>query len=182
LRLILNLGPLVYHDNEMSGTSAIYRVGVGTDLHRLEAGRHLILGHIRIEHDRGLVGHSDGDVVLHALIDALAGAAGLPDIGEMFPDTDPQYRGIDSSLLLAEALRRVVEQGYQPANVDVIIHAERPKLGPHKQEIRRELARLLGMPLEAISVKAKTNEGVDAVGRGEAIACTVIVGLARGNS
>jgi 2-C-methyl-D-erythritol 2,4-cyclodiphosphate synthase len=95
----------------------------------------------------------------------------------MFPDTDPQYRGIDSSQLLAEALARVVAQGYKPVNVDVTIHIERPKLGPHKQTIRQELARLLSLPVDAVGVKAKTNEGVDAVGRGEAVAATAVVGL-----
>lgn len=161
----------------MTDKIQIHRVGIGTDLHRLEVGRPLILGHVPIDHDRGPVGHSDGDVVLHAVIDALSGAAGLPDIGDMFPDTDPQYRAIDSSLLLAETLARVASQGYAPVNVDVTIHAERPKLGPHKQTIRRELAKLISLPLDAVSIKAKTNEGVDAVGRGEAIAATAVVGL-----
>lgn len=161
----------------MEQARQIHRVGVGTDLHRLEPGRPFVLGHVRIEHDRGPLGHSDGDVVLHALIDALAGAAGLPDIGEMFPDTDPAYRGIDSGILLTKALERVRSAGYRPVNVDLVVHAERPKLGPHKQAIRAELARLLEMPVEAVSVKAKTNEGVDAVGRGEAVACTAIVGV-----
>jgi 2-C-methyl-D-erythritol 2,4-cyclodiphosphate synthase len=156
---------------------SIDRVGIGTDLHRLAEGRRLILGHVPIEYDKGPVGHSDGDVVLHAIIDALAGAAGLPDIGEMFPDTDPAYKGVDSGELLTAALGRVAQAGYAVVNVDVTIHAERPKLSPHKAAIRTEVARLLNVATEAVSIKAKTNEGVDAVGRGEAIACTVIVGL-----
>ena len=138
-----------------------------------------MLGHVVVEFDRGPVGHSDGDVILHALIDALAGASGLPDIGEMFPDTDPAYRGVDSSILITDVLGRVRSRGYSPVNVDVTVHAERPKLRAHKPAIRREVARLLELPEDAVSIKAKTNEGVDAVGRGEAIACTAIVGLRR---
>lgn len=155
----------------------IQRVGIGTDLHRLSAGRKLILGHVVIEHDCGPVGHSDGDVVLHAIIDALAGAAGLPDIGEMFPDTDPHYKGVDSAVLLAGALKAVAERGYAVVNVDVTIHLERPKLKAFKTAIRDEVARLMGLAPDAVSIKAKTNEGVDAVGRGEAVACTAVVGL-----
>lgn len=158
---------------------AIHRVGVGTDLHRLAPGRPLIVGHVQIEHEAGPLGHSDGDVVLHAIIDALAGAAGLPDIGEMFPDSDPAYRGIDSARLLEVALERVRGAGYGVVNVDVTIHLERPKLRSYKPAVRRELARLLALGEDAVSVKAKTNEGVDAVGRGEAIACTAVAGLHR---
>lgn len=154
-------------------------MGIGTDLHQLKAGRRLVLGHVPIEFDRGPAGHSDGDVLLHAVTDAVLGAAGLPDIGELFPDTDPAYEGIDSSRLLERALAMAAERGYVPVNVDAIIHAEKPKLGPHKKAIREEVARLLGLTAEAVSIKAKTNEGVDAVGRGEAIACTVVVGLRR---
>ncbi len=157
----------------------IDRVGVGTDLHRLAKGRALILGHVAIEYDKGPEGHSDGDVVLHAAIDALVGAAGLPDIGEMFPDTDPAFKGVDSGDLLTEALRRVREMGYEVVNLDVTIHVERPKLKAYKPAIRSEVARLLGVPSEAVSIKAKTNEGLDAVGRGEAIAATAVVGLKR---
>lgn len=155
----------------------IVRVGIGTDLHRLVGGRRLVLGHVEVPFDRGPEGHSDGDVVLHAVIDALAGAAGLPDIGEMFPDTDPAYAGADSASLLRDVVRRVSHAGYAPVNVDVTIHVERPKLGPHKPAIRAEVAALLGLSTEAVSIKAKSNEGVDAVGRGEAIACTAVVGL-----
>ncbi|HPZ97141.1 MAG TPA: 2-C-methyl-D-erythritol 2,4-cyclodiphosphate synthase [Phycisphaerae bacterium] len=158
---------------------SIDRVGIGTDLHRLAAGRRLVLGHVPIEYDKGPVGHSDGDVVLHAIIDALAGAAGLPDIGEMFPDTDPAYKDADSGRLLTAALERLAQAGYAVVNVDVTIHAERPKLSPHKAAIRAEVARLLGVDIQAVSIKAKTNEGMDAVGRGEAIACTVVAGIKR---
>lgn len=161
----------------MDASSGIDRVGIGTDLHRLEVGRPLVLGHVTIPYDRGPVGHSDGDVVLHALIDAIAGAAGLPDIGEMFPDTDPTYKGADSGTLLAAAMKRLAERGYVVVNVDVTVHVERPKLNPYKAAIRAEVARLLGIVVDAVSVKAKTNEGVGAVGRGEAVACTAIAGL-----
>ncbi|HOJ53365.1 MAG TPA: 2-C-methyl-D-erythritol 2,4-cyclodiphosphate synthase [Phycisphaerae bacterium] len=156
---------------------SIQRVGIGTDLHRLAPGRRLVLGHVVIPHDVGPVGHSDGDVVLHAIIDALAGAAALPDIGEMFPDHDPAYKDAASAVLLARALDTMTAAGYALANVDVTIHLERPKLRDYKQAIRQEVARLLGLDAEAVSIKAKTNEGVDAVGRGEAVACTAIVGL-----
>ena len=156
---------------------AIHRVGIGTDLHRLVAGRRLILGHVPIASELGLAGHSDADVLLHAVTDALLGAAGLPDIGELFPDTDPRYKDVDSSVLLTAAVREVTAQGYALVNVDVTVHAERPRLRPHKAAIRGELASLLGLPVDAVNVKAKTNEGVDAVGRGEAIACTAVVGL-----
>jgi len=156
---------------------AIHRIGLGTDLHRLADGRKLILGHVPIDYDRGPVAHSDGDVVLHAIIDALAGAVGLPDIGEMFPDNDPAYKDADSSRLCALTLQAVTERGYKIVNVDVTIHAQQPKLSPYKQMIREQVARLLGLQTDAVSVKAKTGEGVDAVGRGEAIACSAIVGL-----
>ncbi len=162
----------------MARAHVIHRVGIGTDLHRLSPGRRMILGHVQIPHEVGPVGHSDGDVVIHAVVDAIAGAAGLPDIGEMFPDTDPAWRDADSAVFLAEAVRRAAERGYAVVNVDVTIHTERPKLKGYKTAIRDELARLLGIAAEAVSVKAKTNEGVDAVGRGEAIACTAVAGLA----
>ena len=152
---------------------------MGTDLHRLAEGRRLVLAHVVVEHDRGPVAHSDGDVVLHAIIDALAGAAGLPDIGEMFPDSEPAWRDADSGVLLAEALRKVAAAGYAVVNVDATIHLQRPKLSPHKAAMRAEVARLMGLPADAVSIKAKTGEGVDAVGREEAVACTAVVGLSR---
>lgn len=161
----------------MKQSAGIDRVGIGTDLHRLVAGRRLILGHVEIEHETGCLGHSDGDVVLHAITDAIAGAAGLPDIGEMFPDTDAAYKDADSGVLLKQMMAAAAEQGYAVVNVDVTIHAQQPKLSPYKQTIRQEVARLLQVLTDAVSIKAKTNEGVDAVGRGEAIATTAIVGL-----
>lgn len=159
----------------------IKRVGIGYDLHRLVAGRPLVLGGVRIPFERGLTGHSDADVVLHAVIDALLGAAGLGDIGERFPDTDPAFQGADSGRLLQAVVAEVRGKGYRPAWVDLIIHAELPTLGPHKPAIRQSLARLLELPTEAVNVKAKTNEGLDAIGRGEAIACWACVGVTRPN-
>jgi 2-C-methyl-D-erythritol 2,4-cyclodiphosphate synthase len=150
------------------------RVGIGHDTHRLEAGRKLILGGVRIDHPRGLAGHSDGDVVLHAATDALLGAAGLGDIGDAFPDTDPAYRDCDSSLFIHETLRRLNQAGCRIVNVDVIIFAQEPKLGPIKDEIRRRTAALLGLDADAVNVKAKTGEKVGHIGRSEAIACQVV--------
>lgn len=162
----------------MKDDVCIHRVGIGTDMHRTEAGRPLILGGVRIECPFGLAGHSDADVVLHAVIDALLGAAAQPDIGELFPDTDPQYRGADSSRLLSVVMTRIESAGFAVVNVDVTIHAERPKLSAHKEAIRGSLSQLLGIPRERIGIKAKTGEGLDAVGRGEAISCTAVAGLA----
>ena len=141
------------------------RVGIGHDTHRLSDGLPLILGGLRIEHPRGLVGHSDADVVCHAVADALLGAAGMGDIGEHYPDTDPKWRGLDSTKLLAEVVGRIEQAGWQTANCDVIIHAQEPKLGPHKPAIRANLARLLGLTDGAVNVKAKTGEHVGTVGR-----------------
>jgi 2-C-methyl-D-erythritol 2,4-cyclodiphosphate synthase len=151
------------------------RVGIGHDTHRLSEGRPLILGGLRIEHPRGLVGHSDADVVCHAVADALLGAAGLGDIGEHYPDTDPRWRGLDSTRLLSEVVGRIGQAGWHAANCDVIIHAQEPKLGPYKPSIRANLARLLGLEENAVNVKAKTGEHVGTVGRGEVIECEAVV-------
>jgi 2-C-methyl-D-erythritol 2,4-cyclodiphosphate synthase len=124
---------------------------------------------VSIPHDRGLVGHSDADVLLHAVTDALLGAAGLGDIGELFPDTDPAYRAADSAALLANVVQRVHAAGYRVANIDCIVFAQRPKLSPHKPAIQQRLADLLAIAPEQVGVKAKTGEGVDAVGREEAM-------------
>ncbi len=152
-----------------------HRIGIGYDLHRLVTGRPLTLAGVRVPHDRGLLGHSDGDVVLHALCDALLGALGQPDIGELFPDTDLAWKDADSRRFVREALARVHGAGYGVANVDLIIHAERPRLAPHKPQLRQALADLLNVPLDCIGLKAKTNETLDAVGRGEALACWAAV-------
>ena len=151
------------------------RVGCGHDSHRLAPGRPLILGGIRIDHARGLVGHSDADVVLHALTDALLGAAGLGDIGDAFPDTDPAYADSDSAFFVSETLKRLTEAGWRLINVDVTIFAQEPKLGPVKETMRRRVAELVGVAREAVNIKAKTGESVGHIGRGEAIACQAVV-------
>ncbi len=155
------------------------RVGLGYDIHRLETGRRLILGGVEISHEKGLVGHSDADVVLHAVTDALLGAAGLPDIGELFPDTDPAYRGADSRALLQDAFGRVRSLCYTVQNLDIVVHAEAPKLSPFKRPIAESIASTLALDADRVSVKAKTQEGLGAIGAGNAIACTVAVLLAR---
>jgi 2-C-methyl-D-erythritol 2,4-cyclodiphosphate synthase len=135
----------------------------------------LILAGLRIEHDRGLLGYSDADVILHAVIDALLGAAGLGDIGDAFPDDDPQYKGADSRLLMHATLARLYVKGFKIVNVDVVIHAQEPKLGPLKALLRESLSRILGIALEQVNVKAKTGEKVGHIGRGEAMACHAVV-------
>lgn len=132
---------------------------------------------MNIAFDRRLTGHSDADVVLHAVTDAVLGAAGLGDIGERFPDTDPALRGADSRRLLAAVIEDAKRRGWAVVNVDLVIHAEAPKFSPHKTAMREVIARLVDAPADCVSVKAKTNETTDAVGRGEAIACTCVVGL-----
>jgi 2-C-methyl-D-erythritol 2,4-cyclodiphosphate synthase len=150
------------------------RVGIGHDTHRLVEGRPLILGGVRIEHPRGLAGHSDADVVLHALTDALLGAAGLGDIGDLYPDTEAAWKDADSALFLRETLARLHKLGYGVVNVDVILFAQEPKLGPVKQMIRANLARLLAVDPGVVNVKAKTGEKVGHIGRAEAIGCQVV--------
>jgi 2-C-methyl-D-erythritol 2,4-cyclodiphosphate synthase len=151
------------------------RVGIGHDTHRLAEGRLLLLGGVRVEHPRGLVGHSDADVVLHAVTDALLGAAGLGDIGDAYPDSDPRWRDADSALFLRETLARLNRDGWRVVNLDVIVFAQEPKLGPLKGRIRDSLARLLGVDGGAVNVKAKTGEKVGHIGRAEAIACQAVV-------
>jgi 2-C-methyl-D-erythritol 2,4-cyclodiphosphate synthase len=133
------------------------------------------LGGVRIEHSRGLVGHSDADVVLHAVTDALLGAAGLGDIGDAFPDSDPAHRNRDSADFVSQTLARLTREGWRLVNVDVIVFAQEPKLGPVKADIRRNLAQLLGLDVKAVNVKAKTGEGVGTIGRSEAISCQAVV-------
>jgi len=155
------------------------RVGLGHDTHRLGPDRPLILGGLRIDHPRGLIGHSDADVVLHALTDALLGAAGLGDIGDAFPDTDPANKDRDSREFLEGALSRLRERGFRLVNVDLTIFAQEPKLGPIKAAMRERLAQLLNIETDAVNVKAKTGEKVGAIGRAEAIGCHVAVLIER---
>jgi 2-C-methyl-D-erythritol 2,4-cyclodiphosphate synthase len=151
------------------------RVGSGHDTHRLVEGRPLILGGVRVDHPKGLAGHSDADVVLHAVTDAVLGAAALGDIGDLFPDTDPRNKDADSTIFLAAALDRLAAAGWRVGNLDVTVFAQEPKLGPLKAAIRARLAELVGVPADAVSVKAKTGEKVGHIGRGEAIGCHAVV-------
>lgn len=156
-----------------------YRTGIGTDIHKLVSERPLLLGGVQVPFELGLLGHSDGDVVLHAVIDAVLGAAGLGDIGTLFPDTDPQWKDANSRDLLLAVWEYVKQYHWEVVNLDVIIHAQLPKLGPYKGQIKREIAGLLETDFANVNVKAKTNEGLDAVGEGRAIACTAMVLLRR---
>jgi 2-C-methyl-D-erythritol 2,4-cyclodiphosphate synthase len=153
------------------------RSGIGYDLHRLAVGRKLIIGGIEVPFDKGPVGHSDGDVLAHALCDALLGAAGLGDIGKHFPDTDPQWKGANSLLFLEHAKKILDESHFVIDWVDAVIITEKPKLGAHFPRMREALGRALKISSDVIHLKAKTNEGVDAIGRGEAIAAYVIATL-----
>lgn len=153
------------------------RCGIGYDLHRLEAGRKLIIGGMEVPFDKGPAGHSDGDVLAHALCDALLGAAGLGDIGTHFPDTDPKWKGAESMQFLQHAARLLGDKKFSIAHIDAVVILERPKLGPHFPKMREKLAKALGVTAECVHLKAKTNEGVDAVGRGEAIAAYVVATL-----
>jgi 2-C-methyl-D-erythritol 2,4-cyclodiphosphate synthase len=149
----------------------VIRTGIGLDTHRFEPGRPLILGGVQIPHDQGLAGYSDADVLAHAVIDALLGAAGRGDIGEHFPDTDPRYAGADSLALLRDV---VAELGATVVNVDATVMMERPKLGPHKAAIRASLAAALGIAEHAVNVKATTGEGMGFVGRAEGVAALAV--------
>lgn len=152
-----------------------FRIGFGYDIHRLVEGRELILGGIKIKHHLGLLGHSDADVLLHAISDALLGALALRDIGYHFPDTDPKYKGADSSRLLGEVVKMVHERGYEIANVDSTIIAEAPKLNPHIPAMQTHIAEVMGLEKGQVSIKATTNEKVDAAGKEEAIVAMATV-------
>lgn len=156
----------------MSSASCL-RVGIGHDSHRLENDRPLWLGGVRIPHSRGLIGHSDADVVLHALTDALLGAAGLGDIGDCYPDSDPANKDCSSSRFIEETTARLAALGWRIVNADLTIMAQEPKLGPQKEKIRTRVAQLLGTA--AVNIKAKTGEGVGTIGRAEAIGCQAVV-------
>lgn len=151
------------------------RVGYGFDVHRLVEGRELWLGGIRLEHSLGLLGHSDADVLIHAICDAILGAANMRDIGYHFPDTDPKYKGADSKLLLAETIRIVGEKGYRLGNVDATVCAERPKLKAHIPEMQQCLAQVMGVDADDVSVKATTTEKLGFTGREEGISAHAVV-------
>jgi len=152
-----------------------YRTGIGTDIHRIVEGGKLMLGGVYVPFPAGLAGHSDGDVVLHAVIDALLGAAGMGDIGGMFPDTDPKWKDADSKELLFIVKEQLEEKKWDVVNIDVVIHTEQPKLEPVKGQIKRCIAGLLGIGFTSVNVKAKTNEGLGEIGAGQAMAATAIV-------
>ncbi len=151
------------------------RIGEGWDVHALVAGRPLVLGGVTIPHDKGLLGHSDADALLHAITDALLGAAGLGDIGRHFPDTDERFRGADSAVLLAEAVRRVREQGWQVVNLDSTVIAQAPKLAPHIEAMRARIAQVLAIDAAQVNVKAKTAEKMGPVGEGRSIEARAVV-------
>lgn len=153
----------------------MFRIGHGYDIHRLVAGRPLVLGGVRFDTDYGLEGHSDADCATHALCDALLGAAGLPDIGHFFPNTDPAYRDIDSQILLRRVIGELKARGYAPVNADLSIIAERPKIYPKIPDMRAALSTSTGLPDDAIGIKATTNEGIGDLGRGLAIAAHAVV-------
>jgi 2-C-methyl-D-erythritol 2,4-cyclodiphosphate synthase len=155
------------------------RVGIGYDIHRFQEGRHLLLGGVEIECDKGLGGHSDADVLLHAVIDALLGAAGLSDIGHFFPPDDPTFAGADSRGLLARTVQMIEPLGYTVENVDATVVAEVPRLAPYIKAMRQRIAETLAIDESRVSVKATTNEGVGEIGRGEAIAALAVALLER---
>ncbi|KAK4746045.1 hypothetical protein SAY87_012357 [Trapa incisa] len=156
-----------------------FRVGHGFDLHRLEPGYPLIIGGIDIPHDRGCEAHSDGDVLLHCVVDAILGALGLPDIGQIFPDSDPKWKGAPSSVFIKEAVRLMDEAGYEIGNLDATLILQRPKLSPHKEAIRSNLSKLLGADPAVVNLKAKTHEKVDSLGENRSIAAHTVVLLMR---
>lgn len=156
------------------------RIGMGYDIHRFGAGNAVVLGGVTIPHTHALVGHSDADVVLHAVMDALLGAAGLPDIGHHFPNTDPQYRGISSGALLARLAKMICDAGFTVGNIDVTVLAEAPTIGPHIPTMRERIAQWVDLSPTAVGIKATTHEGLGAIGRKEGIAALAVALLQRG--
>ncbi|GAY39183.1 hypothetical protein CUMW_042400 [Citrus unshiu] len=152
-----------------------FRVGHGFDLHRLEPGYPLIIGGINVPHERGCEAHSDGDVLLHCVVDAILGALGLPDIGQIFPDSDPKWKGAPSSVFIKEAVRLMDEAGYEIGNLDATLILQRPKLSPYKETIRTNLSELLGADPTVVNLKAKTHEKVDSLGENRSIAAHTVI-------
>ncbi len=155
------------------------RIGTGYDVHRLSEGRKLIIGGVEIPYKKGLLGHSDADVLLHAVMDAMLGAAALGDIGQLFPDTDPAYEGADSLELLGQVGRLLAEHGWKVVNIDTVILAQEPKMSPYRDQMRGNIARTLGIDIDCVSVKATTEEGLGFTGRGEGIAAQAIAMIER---
>lgn len=157
----------------------MFKVGLGYDIHRLTEGRDLIIGGVKITHEKGLLGHSDADVLVHAIIDALLGAAGMDDIGTIFPDTDPKFKDADSILLLKQVVEEVKKKGYKINNLDSNIIAQAPKMMPYIPKMKTVIAEIMGLDLENVSIKAKTKEKLDSVGEGRAIEANAIVLIER---
>jgi 2-C-methyl-D-erythritol 2,4-cyclodiphosphate synthase len=157
----------------------MFRVGIGYDIHRFKKGRPLLLGGVRIPHEKGLDGHSDADVLLHAITDALLGAAGLPDIGFYFPPSRAAIKGVDSRIILAKAFGEIRKKGFHVVNVDSVVIGEAPKIAPYREAIRASIARLLRITPSEIQVKGKTNEGLDAIGKRQAMSAQAVVLLER---
>ncbi len=155
------------------------RIGTGYDVHRLSEGRKLIIGGVEIPYKKGLLGHSDADVLLHAVMDAMLGAATMGDIGQLFPDTDPAYEGADSLELLGQVGRLLAEHGWKVVNIDTVILAQEPKMSPYRDQMRGNIARTLGIDIDCVSVKATTEEGLGFTGRGEGIAAQAIAMIER---
>jgi len=151
------------------------RIGIGYDIHKLEKDRKLILGNITIPHTKGLLGHSDADVLLHAISDAMLGAAGLSDIGIHFPDDDPKYKGISSADILTKVKTLIHKRGYDINNIDSVIIAQEPRLSPFIEEMKNNISKILDIPSSHINIKSTTNEGMDSIGKGEAIASHAVV-------
>ncbi len=162
--------------------AGVFRIGFGYDIHRLVEGRELVLGGVRISHRSGLLGHSDADVLIHSIIDAILGALSMGDIGKHFPDTDPRYRDIKSTEMLREVMNWIKERGFSVTNVDTTIIAEEPRLAPYIEEMRAELSKELSTSPYNISIKATTNEGIGLIGKGGAIASFAVVLLSGGKN
>jgi 2-C-methyl-D-erythritol 2,4-cyclodiphosphate synthase len=160
-------------------TAPNIRIGLGHDTHRLEVGRPLILGGLNIEFELGLAGHSDADVLFHAITDAILGALALGDIGEWFPNTDPQWEGADSVLFLKRSVEMIRERGWEVGNLDCTLFAEKPKLSPFKSQIEQNIATVIGIAADQVNLKAKTGEGVDSIGRGESMSASAVALLYR---
>jgi 2-C-methyl-D-erythritol 2,4-cyclodiphosphate synthase len=157
-----------------------YRIGIGYDIHRLVEGRRLVIGGIEIPYIKGLLGHSDGDVLLHAICDALLGAMSAGDIGELFPDTDPKYQDIDSKELLKKVVDSAGEKKFQIGNIDSVVIAQEPRLSPFKKQMQKMIASIAGINEDCVCVKAKTNEGLGEIGKREAVASYAVVVLMKG--
>ena len=162
-----------------AGGQALPRVGIGLDVHALAAGRRLVLGGVEIPHDAGLAGHSDGDALIHAIVDALLGAAARGDIGQWFPSSDQRWAGADSTQMLRNVVETLRAEGWQIVNVDATVIAQQPRIGPHVPAMRERLGEVLGLPVDAVSVKATTTDHLGAIGRAEGIAAQAVALLVR---